>query len=87
MAHRKSLKLTPRFYGPFPIVQKVGPVAYKLQLPPMAAIHPKFHVSQLKRKLGQRHAFLPTLPPIDAARVLKLEPEKILDRPVRRFKN
>jgi len=43
-------KLTPRYIGPFEILQKLGPVAYRLALPPMLqGIHDVFHVSQLRR--------------------------------------
>lgn len=41
-------KLLPRFYGPYEIQDRVGSLAYKLRLPPGAAIHNVFHVSQLK---------------------------------------
>jgi hypothetical protein len=41
-------KLSPRYVGPYPIVKRVGKVAYKLELPPeLAGVHPVFHVSQL----------------------------------------
>lgn len=41
-------KLSAKYYGPYQILQKVGPVAYKLSLPPHVAVHHTFHVSQLK---------------------------------------
>ncbi|TYK02417.1 putative mitochondrial protein [Cucumis melo var. makuwa] len=46
-------QLLPKFYGPYGIIQKIGEVVYRLDLPPEALIHTVFHVSQLKRKLGQ----------------------------------
>jgi hypothetical protein len=80
VAHRRSLKLAPRFYGPFSIVRKVGEVAYELDLPTESRVHPVFHVSQLKLKLGSTVFPVPKLPPVDSHGVFRPEPAEVLDR-------
>ena len=46
----KRGKLSPRFIGPFEILERVGTVAYRLVLPPsMSSVHEVFHVSMLRR--------------------------------------
>ncbi|GKB83666.1 putative reverse transcriptase domain-containing protein [Tanacetum coccineum] len=46
-------KLAPRYVGPFEIVKRVGPAAYRLRLPQeLSSIHDTFHVSNLKKSLA-----------------------------------
>ncbi|RDY04206.1 Retrovirus-related Pol polyprotein, partial [Mucuna pruriens] len=53
VANRINQRLFARFYGPFTIAKKVGSVAYQFDLPPTSRIHPVFHISQLKKSIGQ----------------------------------
>lgn len=69
-------KLSPRYFGPFQILQQVGPMAYKLDLPSDCLIHLVFHVSCLKP--GAHTIPFPTLPPIDSDGFLNPEPIAIL---------
>ena len=46
----KKGKLSPRFIGPYEVIEKVGPVAYRLALPPkLEKIHNVFHLLMLRR--------------------------------------
>ena len=47
-------KIKPRYYGPYKVVQKIGEVAYELEHPEGSKIHNVFHVSCLKKYLGQK---------------------------------
>ena len=75
-------KLDPRYLGPFRIIERVGAVAYKLNLPSaMDAFHNVFHVSQLRKCLTDQDIVLPEIP-ADLGKNLTLEtrPVRIVDR-------
>jgi hypothetical protein len=76
LAPRANQKLTFKFFGSFPIVQKVGTIAYKLELPLAYAIHPIFHVSQLKKVVGSKIQITPWPQQFSEHQI----PEKILQR-------
>ena len=65
LAYKGKWKLSPRYFGPFKVIQKVRFVSYRLDLPPESKIHLIFHVSCLKLRLGQHVTSLPTLPLVD----------------------
>lgn len=75
-------KLSSRYFGPFLVEAKVGPVAYKLRLPASVRIHSTFHVSALKRKIGSA-SVQPHIPAgVTDQGHLMMEPLAILDRRV-----
>jgi hypothetical protein len=47
-------KLKPQFYGPYRVTRRVGEVAYELEFLEGSKIHNLFHVSCLKKALGQQ---------------------------------
>ena len=52
-------KLSTRYVGPYEILNRVGEVAYELELPAeLASVHPVFHVSMLKKCLGDPASIL-----------------------------
>nr|GEY23105.1 hypothetical protein [Tanacetum cinerariifolium] len=73
--HSRAIKkLSNRFYGPFPIAERIGNVAYRLTLPPKSRIHPVFHVSLLRQAYGN-----PTVTPLPEIGHSELFPAKILN--------
>lgn len=86
--HRNNTKLGPKYFGPFQIVDQVGQVAYKFNLPATAQIHPTVHVSQLKQFRGHlpHHPYIPDWLQGSSTETPKLT-EKILARRLVKRKN
>jgi hypothetical protein len=82
------VKLTPRFIGPFKILEKRGKVAYQLELPPqLSDVHDVFHISHLKKCLRVPEEQLP-MEDLDAKDLSYQEyPVKILETSERVTRN
>ncbi|KAK8936447.1 hypothetical protein KSP39_PZI012366 [Platanthera zijinensis] len=80
VARRPCPKLAPRFFGPFEVLSRIGAVAYRLRLPAESRIHPVFHVSQLRRVIGDHPAATHIPSDLDQAGSEPLYPANIIDR-------
>jgi hypothetical protein len=69
--------LSPKFYGPYEVIEKIEVVAYKLQLPLRTRIYNVFHVAFLKKFDSAPPASVPPLPPIVWGRDVP-QPEQVV---------
>eukprot|EP00253_Pinus_taeda_P033055 PITA_33055 len=85
----KGTKLSPRFVGPFTILERIGPDAYKLKLPfHIIRMHNVFHVSMLRKYIPDpSHVLKFEKLQVSEEGVLQVEPFCILDCRVRRLRN
>jgi hypothetical protein len=84
----KRGKLNPRYVGPFKILERIGPVAYKLELPEeLSRVHDTFHVSNLKKCLSDESLVIPLKEiRVDDKLNFVEEPVEIMDRDVKQLK-
>ncbi|XP_070034659.1 uncharacterized protein [Nicotiana tomentosiformis] len=80
----KKGKQSPRFIGPFEVLEQIGEVAYRLDLPPnLLGVHPVFHVSMLRKYHADRsHVLDYCTVQLDESLGYKEEPVAVVDRQV-----
>ncbi|KAL0537404.1 hypothetical protein IC582_026382 [Cucumis melo] len=85
----KKGKLSPRFVGSFEILERIGPVAYRLVLPPtFSAVHDVFHVSMLRKYVvDSTHVVDFELLQINVNMSYEEQPVDILARDVKMLRN
>ena len=84
----KSIKLTPKFIGPYQILRRIGPVAYQIALPPfLSKIHNVFHVSQLRKYVSDpSHIIEPDVVPLKDNLSYESSPIRIEDRRIKQLR-
>ena len=83
----KDNKLAPKYYGSYEVLQKIGSMAYKLEPPATSWVHPIFHVSCLKKVIGDNIPIKTLFPKLDEEGKVILEPEKISETRTKRLRN
>ncbi|KAK6145559.1 hypothetical protein DH2020_022379 [Rehmannia glutinosa] len=85
---KKGGKLSPRYIGPYKILQRIGKLAYRLELPaPYAGMHDVFHVSILKRyQPDPEHIITRDTPPLMENLSYTERPIWIIDQQIRQLR-
>ena len=85
MRFGKKGKLSPKYIGPYEILERIGKVAYRLALPmDLHRVHNVFHVSQLRKYVPDKsHVLQPETIELDQSLTFEERPVKILDSKVR----
>ena len=76
---KKDNKLSPKYYVPYKVLQNIGTMAYKLELPTSSRVHPIFHVSCLKKLIGENLLVQTILTELDEEGKIILEPEAVME--------
>jgi hypothetical protein len=84
---KKDNKLSPKYYGPYKALQKSSTMAYKLELPASSRVHPVFHVSCLKKVIGDKILVQTIFLELDEEGRIILEAEAIINTRIRQLGN
>ena len=74
---KKDNKLSQKYYGPYKVLQKIGTMAYKLELPASSRVHPVFPVSCLKKVIGENIPVQTIFLELDEEGKIILEPKAV----------
>ena len=93
---RKGNELSPKYYGPYKVLQNIGTMAYKLELSTCLLVHPIFHVSCLKKVICDKILVQTIFPKLDkegkiileakviiVTRIFQLRHQSILEYPIK----
>ena len=85
---QKRGKLNPRYIGPFRIIERIGPVAYRLELPTeLSHIHNVFHVSMLKKYVPDSSHILEASPiELNEDLFFEVQPVGIVDQGIKELR-
>ena len=84
---KKDNKLSPKYYIPYKVLQNIGSMAHKLELPSSSRVHLVFHVSYLKKVISDKLKVQMILPELDGEGNIILEPAEITEIRTRQLRN
>ena len=84
---KKDNKLSPKYYGPYKVLQNIGTMEYKLELPASSRVHTVFHVSCLKKVICEKIPVQKILPEFDEEGKIILEPKAVTETRTRQLRN
>ena len=84
---KKDNKLSPKYYWPYKVLQKIGTMAYKLELPASSRVHLVFHVSCLKKVIRDKIPVQTILPKLDEEGKIILDPKVVTETRIHQLRN
>ena len=76
---KKDNKISPKYYGPYKVLQNIGTMAYELEFPTSSRVHPVFHVSFLKKVIGEKIPIQTIFLELDEEGKIILELEAVME--------
>ena len=85
--YKKDTKLSPKYYDPYKVLQKIGTMDNKLELLASSWVHPVLHVSCLKKVIGDKIPVQNIFLKLDKEGKIILEPKSITDTIIHQLRN